>query len=76
MPIYEYVCEKCNTEFEELVTGGKKPCCPACKSDELRRKLSVPSSPHGKAPANCAAADTGKCAPRGPSCCGGCCHGH
>lgn len=76
MPMYEYVCEKCDLAFEELVTGGSVPKCPGCKSAKLRRKLSVPSSPHGKAPANCAAADAGACQPRGHSCSGGCCHHH
>ncbi|MDO4551550.1 MAG: zinc ribbon domain-containing protein [Planctomycetia bacterium] len=82
MPIYEYVCEKCMHEFEELVTGSQKPKCPSCNSVKLRRKLSVPSSPHGNTGAcgkkfkgECGAGDFKSCASEGGHhCCGGCCH--
>lgn len=41
MPIYEYQCETCSFEFEELVRGGDKVTCPHCKSDSVRRKMST-----------------------------------
>ena len=28
MPIYEYICDNCNNEFEALVFGGDTPECP------------------------------------------------
>jgi putative FmdB family regulatory protein len=40
MPIYEYVCRECDSEFEELVQGGRQPRCPSCNSGELEKKFS------------------------------------
>jgi putative FmdB family regulatory protein len=42
MPIYEYSCDSCGTEFELLVRGSETPACPECASAELTRKLSLP----------------------------------
>lgn len=42
MPIYEYVCDGCDHEFELLVLGGETPRCPECASEALSRKLSLP----------------------------------
>jgi putative FmdB family regulatory protein len=41
MPLYEYVCAKCEEEFEFLVRGGETPACPTCGSESLRQQLSV-----------------------------------
>jgi putative FmdB family regulatory protein len=44
MPIYEYVCPKCDHEFEELVASGgrdRKRSCPSCGHGSVTRKLSV-----------------------------------
>ncbi len=41
MPLYEYVCSKCQDEFELLVRGSDQPACPACGSDKLTKLLSV-----------------------------------
>lgn len=39
MPLYEYVCKKCNKKFGEVLTikehETKKIKCPVCKGDEL-----------------------------------------
>lgn len=40
MPIYEYKCPKCSTEFEELVFGDDVPPCPKCGSEDSERLLS------------------------------------
>jgi putative FmdB family regulatory protein len=41
MPIYEYVCKKCDEEFESLVLGQDAPtACPACNSKKIKRLLS------------------------------------
>lgn len=41
MPIYEYRCASCGTEFETLVYGQAAVICPACESAEVTRRLSV-----------------------------------
>lgn len=43
MPIYEYVCKKCDTRFEVLHRGSdsQKSVCPRCKADKIERVLSV-----------------------------------
>lgn len=43
MPIYEYVCQDCQHEFEALVRRGKTPACPSCGSETLERRLSLPA---------------------------------
>ena len=41
MPIYEYRCPKCSTEFEELVFGDDIPECPACNCPKSERLMSL-----------------------------------
>jgi len=41
MPIYEYTCAACGTEFERLVFGQAAVVCPSCASAEITRRLSV-----------------------------------
>ena len=41
MPIYEYVCMKCESHFEELVRHGEQPDCPECGTADVRKQLSV-----------------------------------
>ncbi|MCD6162560.1 MAG: zinc ribbon domain-containing protein [candidate division Zixibacteria bacterium] len=41
MPIYEYNCKQCNSDFEELVRGNEETVCPSCGSSEIEQKLSV-----------------------------------
>jgi len=43
MPIYEFVCRGCGHRFETLVLKSATPECPACKSEDLERLLSVPA---------------------------------
>lgn len=41
MPIFEYACRSCGTEFETLVrTSSPAPECPSCHGGELDKKLS------------------------------------
>jgi putative FmdB family regulatory protein len=54
MPIFEYSCKGCGTEFETLVrTNGPAPACPACASADLEKLISRPAikseSTHGLA---------------------------
>jgi len=42
VPIYEYSCRACEHAFEFLVRNENTPVCPACKSEDLDRLLSLP----------------------------------
>ncbi len=44
MPIYEFHCEKCQADFEQLfrsMDAEAKARCPRCGGAKTRRKLSV-----------------------------------
>jgi len=41
MPIFEYICQECQHEFEALVFGRDKAHCPKCDSKKLAPQLSV-----------------------------------
>ncbi|MCC6860288.1 MAG: zinc ribbon domain-containing protein [Bryobacterales bacterium] len=44
MPLYEYHCETCGTDFERLrpIREADSPTqCPKCESEEVRRLLSA-----------------------------------
>ena len=44
MPIYEYRCEDCGTQFEKLVrgsTGAAEIECPSCGQKHLKQELST-----------------------------------
>jgi putative FmdB family regulatory protein len=44
MPIYEYRCRSCSSEFEELVRsaeGQAAVSCPKCGKRQVERRLSV-----------------------------------
>jgi putative FmdB family regulatory protein len=41
MPIFEYICQECQHEFETLVFGRDKANCPKCQSQKLSPQLSV-----------------------------------
>jgi putative FmdB family regulatory protein len=72
MPIFEYVCKQCESRFELLVGPSAKAACPECRSEELRRQLSVFAV--GSAPAGgrraAPVSPCGRCGdPRGPGAC-------
>ncbi len=70
MPVYEYRCGACGTEFERYLSTGSAPvACPSCASAEVRRTLSVVAIRGGAAPA-------GSTAPAGGGCCAGGCSCH
>lgn len=83
MPIYEYRCDPCGCDFEELVrSSDDEVLCPDCGSGEVGRKLSVfafksvgsdrPSA--SSAHSGCADCSSGSCS--GGGCGGGCSHHH
>lgn len=43
MPIYEYVCKKCRSEFELLILPGKAASreCPSCHSQDIEQTISA-----------------------------------
>ena len=42
MPIYEYECRACSHRFEAIVRpNDSAPACPACKSADLERLISL-----------------------------------
>ena len=73
MPIFEYVCENCDYEFEALVYGNQKAECPKCHGKKLKTQLSV-FAVSGKGASSSsttpAAGACGTCGdPRGPGSC-------
>lgn len=40
MPIYEYRCGTCGTEFEQLILRRTRPACPRCGGTRVERLLS------------------------------------
>jgi putative FmdB family regulatory protein len=70
MPLYEYACQQCGEQSEQLITGTAQPACPQCGSTHLNRLLSIVAAP------NRGTSDAGHSPPSG-SCGGGCaCHPH
>lgn len=68
MPLYEYVCRKCSRQFEDLVFGDAKSSCPACKSTDLERVMSVVAV--GKGTPDLPPSPCGSCGNRGQGGCG------
>jgi putative FmdB family regulatory protein len=73
MPIFNYRCSSCGTEFERLVRSETRVACPECQGRKLERLMSLTARP----------ATSGKPAdfsrlgpPPGGGCCGGGCHSH
>ncbi len=71
MPIFEYVCKDCRSEFELLVHASTEPRCPACQGRELSKQLSVFAVSRGTSAAPAPAPGAcGTCGdPRGPGAC-------
>ena len=45
MPVYEYACEKCQSEFEveQRITDDPIKTCPSCRSRKVKRLISKTS---------------------------------
>jgi putative FmdB family regulatory protein len=66
MPIFEYVCDGCDTRFEKLVlsaTGERQLQCPICGSSAIKKALSVFGTSRGSR--STGAAVSSNCAPSG-----------
>jgi putative FmdB family regulatory protein len=64
VPIYEYRCRACESEFEKLTDPRAAVVCPTCGSPQVMRLLSV----FGARATSRAEASPG---PMGGGCCGG-----
>jgi len=69
MPIYEFYCDHCEVQFEELVRNGDRPLCPECSTNDVRRLLSSfavhsssPSLGGSGASKSCASCASSSCA--------------
>ena len=61
MPIFEYECKECKSQFELLVRSDTHIACPRCDSERLVKRLSLFSA-QTKRPAEAVpACHTGEC---------------
>jgi putative FmdB family regulatory protein len=74
MPLYEFICTKCEKDFESLVRSvlwEGAVACPHCGSKKLTKKLSVFAA-QGGSPSSSSAPTGQACArPGGCGCTGG-----
>lgn len=47
MPLYDYHCNDCGSEFELLVKSSTVPACPGCGSQRLDKRLAL-TAPAGR----------------------------
>lgn len=45
MPLYEFVCQSCDSEFEMIVSfsATEMPNCPECDASGVQRKMGLPA---------------------------------
>jgi putative FmdB family regulatory protein len=68
MPLYEYHCDHCQTEFDDLVrigTPDEDIECPSCGRREARRLLSVFSSRASGGAGTSPSGNASSCGPSG-----------
>jgi putative FmdB family regulatory protein len=76
MPIYEYICDDCETRFERIVINKQQEiACPKCASKKASIQLSVFATSHGSANGSSAKTSTSS-SQGGGGCCGGGCSCH
>lgn len=74
MPIFEYVCNKCHKEFEEIVLGEEEVLCPQCQSADTTKLISKGVFRTG-GPIVMGSPSTNAITTRGKSKCAGCAGG-
>src|SRR6266851_10325497 len=75
MPIYEYLCEECETHFEKIVINRQQEiACPKCASKKAAIQLSAAATGNGSSNGSSAKSSTSFSG--GGSCCGGGCGCH
>ncbi|MDR3256512.1 MAG: zinc ribbon domain-containing protein [Endomicrobium sp.] len=73
MPLFEFICKKCNEKFETLVFGNENIECPKCKNEEIIKQFSSFASTSSSS--SCTATDFCPSASKHKhKCSGGCCH--
>jgi putative FmdB family regulatory protein len=73
MPIYEYICDDCQTRFEKIVFNKTQEiACPHCAGKKNSIQLSVFSSTNGNGSPRSQSTSSGG----GGGCCGGGCGCH
>jgi putative FmdB family regulatory protein len=69
MPLFEFVCSKCNQTFEELVRSAnaiEDVLCPSCGSSEINKKISMfASKSTGSSSFSLSSASSASCSPAG-----------
>ena len=78
MPMYEFMCAECESEFETLVLSADAVSsveCPKCSSGKVHKKLSLFGVAAGKA-ASPGSSYADGFSGGGGGCCGGMCSGH
>lgn len=71
MPIYEYTCLACHSDFELLLPANRRDeskRCPDCGEERLSRKISLMANPVIREGGKAAEFSCGM-----PNCCGGGC---
>jgi putative FmdB family regulatory protein len=72
MPIYEYICEDCDTHFEKIVINKQQEiACPKCASKKASIQLSVFATSSGSANGSSAKSSTSSGGNTSGGCCGG-----
>jgi putative FmdB family regulatory protein len=72
MPIYEYVCDDCQAQFEKIVINKKQEiACPKCASKKATIQLSVFATAGNGGSSGPSSGSLG-----GSGCCGGGCGCH
>jgi putative FmdB family regulatory protein len=74
MPIYEYICDDCGTQYEKIVLSkAQEIACPRCASKKNKLQLSVfaTSSGSGNGASAKSSARSSQGFSGGGSCCGG-----
>ncbi|MGH9741830.1 MAG: FmdB family zinc ribbon protein [Candidatus Acidiferrum sp.] len=75
MPIYEYICDDCQAQFEKIVINKQQEIsCPKCASKKAKIQLSVFAT--AGANGSSAKSSGGSSSGGGGSCCGGGCGCH
>ncbi len=74
MPIYEYICEDCQAEFEKIVINKQQEiACPKCAGKNNKIQLSVFATSNGNGTSSSGPSFSGG---GGGGCCGGGCGCH
>ncbi|MFN9717726.1 MAG: FmdB family zinc ribbon protein [Planctomycetota bacterium] len=66
MPLFEFYCEECHHQCEQLVGRQEKPVCPKCGSKKLEKLMSASAGRVASGlpiASNCPPPEAGPCSP-------------